>query len=240
MLFNLLMFVMLTFAFNVSSLQSHIKISSESLWFLPSLDSNVNTRMSSCPIIMYPYQNKSLTAIDGEKWKEINGTDGFYSVSNFGRVKRSKLSPNRSKPIKILSPSHPERYLTVHLRQGDKHWYWLVHRLVAIHFIDNPNEDSYVNHKDGNKLNNHFSNLEWCTAGENIRHSFKMGLQVAKRGEEIGNSKLKNEDIVFMRKNRDEYTVEEFSEMFEVKHAAICQIIANYTWRHIKVHHKKY
>ena len=52
-----------------------------------------------------------------------------------------------------------------------------VHRLVALHFIDNPNEYPMVNHKDGNKLNNHYRNLQWCTCSQNTVHAFKHGLR---------------------------------------------------------------
>ena len=52
-----------------------------------------------------------------------------------------------------------------------------VHRLVALHFLPNPYNYSQVNHKDGNKLNNHYSNLEWCTAKQNMQHAFGTGLR---------------------------------------------------------------
>ena len=53
----------------------------------------------------------------------------------------------------------------------------MVHRLVAEHYIDKVEGKDWINHKDGNKTNNHFSNLEWCTPSENIKHAFDSGLK---------------------------------------------------------------
>lgn len=62
-----------------------------------------------------------------------------------------------------------------------------LHRLVATYLVPNPNNYNVVNHKDGNKLNNHYSNLEWCTIEENIKHSYETGLHVAHTPEKHGN-----------------------------------------------------
>lgn len=96
-----------------------------------------------------------------EIFKDIKGYPG-YQISNFGRVWSAK-SNKYMKPV-----ANNAGYLQIKLiaangkRKGE-----LVHRLVALHFIDNPNGKPEVNHKDRNKVNNHVDNLEWVTHGEN-------------------------------------------------------------------------
>jgi len=68
-------------------------------------------------------------------------------------------------------------YVIFNLCIGEKHNAHYAHRLVAQAFIENPNEKRTVNHKDGNKLNNDISNLEWNTHGENIIHAFNNGIR---------------------------------------------------------------
>ena len=78
---------------------------------------------------------------------------------------------------KIFNPYLGNRgYYEASFRKNGKQQKILIHRLVAIHFIDNPLNKLQVNHIDGNKKNNHVNNLEWSTAKENTAHSFQIGL----------------------------------------------------------------
>lgn len=108
-----------------------------------------------------------------EKWKKIfiNNQETFYSVSNFGRIK------NDSTGTILLGSIANNGYRMVHLRYRiDKNC--SVHRLVMKAFCPREDMDELqINHKDGNKLNNHLENLEWSTALDNMRHSFVTGLQ---------------------------------------------------------------
>lgn len=98
-----------------------------------------------------------------EHWKDIKDFEGLYQVSNWGRVKSLKWGKE-----KIMTPRKDRGgYLQVHLCKDGKQYMKLAHRLVAQHFIDNPNNLPEVNHKDENKQNNHFENLEWCTRAHN-------------------------------------------------------------------------
>lgn len=100
-----------------------------------------------------------------EIWKKI---DDRYSVSNLGRVKS-----NYANKEKILKPTPDVRgYLKVDLRHGETRKSMMVHRLVALAFIDNPDPDNFkeVNHKDENKANNCVDNLEWCDTKYNCNY----------------------------------------------------------------------
>lgn len=97
-----------------------------------------------------------------EEWRYIKGYEGKYQISNLGRVK--SLGNNKNKKEKILSNTpRKDGYLMVCLYKNGKGKPFTVHRLVALHFIDNPNNYEEVNHKDENKQNNSIDNLEWCT-----------------------------------------------------------------------------
>lgn len=79
----------------------------------------------------------------------------------------------------FLNPiKNPNGYYKVGLADGNgSHKQMFIHRLVANHFIPNPYNFNQINHKDGDKSNNHVTNLEWCSSEQNIKHAFKTGLR---------------------------------------------------------------
>lgn len=104
----------------------------------------------------------------GELWKPIPFNSN-YLVSNYGRV----MSTCKYKQGIILKQKQ-KTYLCVSFRYNGKVKSFLTHRLVALVFIENSLNRPIVNHIDGNKFNNHVSNLEWCTARENSIHSINI------------------------------------------------------------------
>ena len=110
-----------------------------------------------------------------EIWKDIEGYEGLYQVSNWGRVRSlDRLGTDRRKlKGKILSPRERSGYWCVSLRKDGNNIDISVHRLVAVAFILNPNNFPQVGHKDeknlktSNECNNNVENLEWVTAKEN-------------------------------------------------------------------------
>jgi len=105
-----------------------------------------------------------------EIWKPIiiDGQETKYHISTYGRVKRFY----KKKPPVILKELYNNKgYLRVSIRFNNKHNWLLVHRLVAIHFLDNPMQLPEVHHKDENPKNARLDNLKWVTHAENMSYS---------------------------------------------------------------------
>lgn len=116
-----------------------------------------------------------------EIWKDVVGYEGLFQVSNLGRVRsydRKVRCHNGYRTIKgrIYTNCFDRHYYHVVLRGKKDNDVQLVHRLVAVAFIPNPDNKATVNHIDGNKLNNNVDNLEWATYSENSKHAFRIGL----------------------------------------------------------------
>ena len=101
-----------------------------------------------------------------EIWKDIRDYENLYQGSNLGRVKSIKFGKERI----LKTFKNKDGYLQVGLWKNNKRKIFLVHRLVAQAFLDNPNNLPEVNHKDENKLNNVVSNLEWCDRTYNVNY----------------------------------------------------------------------
>lgn len=102
-----------------------------------------------------------------EEWKTVDGFEN-YQISNLGKVK--SLCYGREKIMKKCIDTYGYEYV-IFCKNGTRKP-MLVHRLVAKAFIDNPLEKPQVNHLSGVKTDNAVSNLEWCTASENLKHAY--------------------------------------------------------------------
>lgn len=140
-----------------------------------------------------------------EVWKDIIGFNG-YQVSNFGNVKsvdRQGTYKRRGKIIfykergRSIKPNSTGRYLRAALTVNGITKHLSIHRLVAIAFIDNPQNKPCVNHIDGNRLNNNVDNLEWVSYQENMRHAYSTGLiDILKIGKHSIGNLPKNSKVV--------------------------------------------
>ena len=111
-----------------------------------------------------------------EKFVEISGYNGIYEISSFGNV----ISNNFGKRKILKHGLMTSGYKMVSLKNDGKQKIFSIHRLMAIAFLPNENNLPQVNHKDGNKLNNDLSNLEWCTQSQNMKHMYDSGLKTYK------------------------------------------------------------
>ncbi len=143
--------------------------------------------------------------MEKELWKKIKGFPD-YEISNHGRVKSLKFGK-----IKYLSLIE-ERYFFVMLSKG-KAVRKRVHSLVAEHFVKGKNGlRKNVNHKDGNKLNNYFENLEWVTYKQNLNHARKLGLNKPhKKMRKLSDNQIK--EIRELKKNK---TLKQLSKIYGV------------------------
>lgn len=153
---------------------------------------------------------KNRQIMEQEIWKNVVGYEGYYQVSNFGNVMRTSkeyvnsighLCKSNEKQCKL--DIYKNGYVYVHLSIGGRAKHVQVHRLVAMAFIPNPNNLPQVNHKDGNKTNNSVDNLEWCTAGENERHAYRIGLKKPNMSQlgKVGESSARGIAIIQYDKN---------------------------------------
>ena len=156
-------------------------------------------------------------------WKTIPAFGGRYEASKTGEIRHS-LHKNIRKARK-----NKNGYLQLNFPRNDgsgKADTILVHRLIARTFIPNPLNLPEVNHKDGNKQNNNVENLEWCTCSENGKHSYKMGLSHAHKGEYHPQAKLTNEQEKQIKQfYKDGKSQQKLADFFNVSQITISRII---------------
>jgi hypothetical protein len=178
-----------------------------------------------------------------EIWKNIENYEG-YQISNFGNVKslskkikcKNGFRTTKEKILKLKKSK--QGYLSIQLK--NKGNFFSVHRLVALAFIDNPENKPQVNHINGIKHDNRIDNLEWCNQSENQIHAYVNKLQIPSlhnrpNGENQGLSKLKNEDVMFILENYKKGMGIKFSKLFNVSQTTILNIVNKKIWTHVRI-----
>jgi predicted XRE-type DNA-binding protein len=172
-----------------------------------------------------------------EEWLPISGYEDYYEVSSNGRVKRVSSITRHGRKRKegiIKANAFRTGYEYVELCKDNVRKKMLVHRLVAVAFLDNPDMRPQVNHINGNKRDNRRINLEWSTSSENQKHSIKTGLRTAK-GEKNSRCKLTEGKIIEIRRLLKDGTMKQsaIAKIFNVSMPTITDIKQGRSWSHI-------
>lgn len=160
-----------------------------------------------------------------------------YAINNCGNIivgEYTDRKGNIRKPKCLINQLDTYGYFQVGLLINGKQTRFLVHRLVGLAWIPNPENKPMINHKDGNKQNNHVSNLEWVTRSENAKHSFTIGLQCNK-GERHPMHKLTESDVLAIRQiySTGNISTRKLAQVYNVSKTNIKDIINKKIWQHI-------
>lgn len=144
-----------------------------------------------------------------EIWKPIKGFESKYEISNLGRLKNI-----RTNHILKMTNQYGD-YFSIILYDETHKKYTRIHRLVAEHFIDNPNNYPCVNHKDMNKQNNCVDNLEWCTYSHNTKDAINKGANTMSGFNKYNKNKFKNKYGKIFQCDRDKNVINIFDSLNE-------------------------
>lgn len=166
-----------------------------------------------------------------EEWKPIKGFENRFKISNHGNI----ISiDGKHKGEKLLSLNiGTSGYRQVMLRDSGRLHRTRAHVLVAEHFCEGKTKERrFVNHKDGDKLNNYFENLEWCTPSENMKHAHETGLCNIK-GERSPNAKITKDEALAIKYKFIGFSDSQLSKVFAVGRRHINDIRNGVCWKHI-------
>jgi len=166
-----------------------------------------------------------------EQWIEILGYEGLYRVGNHGHIE--SCWTGKWERLKPKLDTHGYHHVDLYL--DGKRTAQRIHRLVAQAFLPNPEEKPEINHKDGNKINNAVTNLEWATSSENNMHAFRVLGRQTPRGEQHGSAKLTADDVKQIRRlyATGNYTQQELGNTFGVRQGEVSHIVRRKNWVHI-------
>lgn len=178
-----------------------------------------------------------------EIWRDVAGFEGYYMISNLGRIKSlTRKITEKTGKVNILKSRiirqcvNDQGYWRFTANKDGKRKGLLQHRLIATAFIPNPENKPFINHKNGIRSDNRIENLEWCTHQENVDHSWRTGLN-QNIGEGNSVSKLTLKDVLYIKKVYEDKWGQQSSlaRMFNVTPSAIASVVKNKSWAWVEI-----
>lgn len=178
----------------------------------------------------------------GEEWRAVEGYEGYYEVSNQGRVRglpreimvkgRPHRLPGRERVVHLRKDGYPQVVLT----RDNKKRPFKVHVLVAAAFIGPRPEGYDVNHRNADRADNRAGNLEYVTRSENNLHAMKLGRMSIPglKGEQHPHAKLTADSVRYIRAMKGVKTNRELAAEFGVSQAVIWRAQAGETWKSVR------
>lgn len=167
-----------------------------------------------------------------EEWRPVVGLEGWYDVSDLGRIRRSRPGKGTVVGTIIKPTTSTSDRLQVSLTKDGKHKTYPVHRLVAAAFIGPCPSDKEINHIDYNHKNNAVENLEYVTRRENMAHSYQHGHALtAVRGSASPNTKLTEADVIAIRQSPLKRA--DVATLYGIAAVTVKHIRTRRSWRHI-------
>jgi len=164
-----------------------------------------------------------------ETYKDIDGYEGIYQVSNLGNVKSLKYGNEKVLKNYLSCTGYYKVSLCVNFKAKS----FNTHRLIAKSFIPNPDNKPQINHINGIRNDNRLDNLEWVTSKENMQHAHDTGLIITSKGEQRSLSKLTEKEVLEIRKIGKSKTQIELSRIYNVDQSLISYVLNNKIWKHI-------
>lgn len=174
-------------------------------------------------------------------WVDIPNFESYYQINQLGQVRSKerivsrKVGKDYIRPSKKLTPTLKKTngYYVINFTINGKSKQQYIHRLLALTFLDNPNNYQFINHKNGIKTDNSLKNLEWCTNKQNCIHASKNNL--IPKGQNKYNSKLKDYQVRIIKKRlKNGESCANICKDFNVSNKVISEIKKGKNWKHIK------
>jgi len=172
--------------------------------------------------------------------KDIKGYEGLYYATSYGNIVSYPNRANGLKHTTLRPTTNNAGYLHVSLSKNNIRKTKNVHKLIADTLLENIDGKPHINHKDGDKLNNELSNLEWCTPSQNAHHAFRLNLRKPSEKQKKATTKnwkkkrtVSDEVVVAIR---NEYmphkiTMPMLAEKYNISRSLVCSIVHGNSYR---------